>query len=174
MIGDRELQDLARAVVNAADAAGLMVVTAESCTGGMVAAALTDVPGSSSAVFGGFVTYANEAKTAMLGVPAELIATNGAVSAPVARAMAEGAIANSQAGVAVSITGIAGPGGGSEAKPVGLVHFATAVRGGETVHAVEKFGDLGRHDVRLAAAKRSLKLVLNAIAEVQSGESRLS
>jgi nicotinamide-nucleotide amidase len=108
---------------------GLTLATAESCTGGLIAAALTSVPGSSATVLAGFVTYSNEAKAAMLGVDPALIAEVGAVSEPVARAMAEGALARSGADLAVSVTGIAGPGGATPGKPVGLVHLAVATRG---------------------------------------------
>ncbi len=153
------LLNRAAAVLAACEADGVKVATAESCTGGMVAAALTAIAGSSSVVDRGFVTYSNEAKTEMLGVPAELIATHGAVSEPVARAMAEGALAHARADLAVAVTGIAGPGGGSADKPVGLVHFARAERGGPTLHRVEVFaGD--RAQVRLAAAMLALDLLL--------------
>lgn len=141
---------------------GLKAATAKSCTGGLVAAALTAIPGSSDVVDRGFVTYSNAAKTEMLGVPAPLIAAHGAVSEPVARAMAEGAIAHSDADVAVAITGIAGPGGGSDAKPVGLVHFAAARRGGATVHLERRYGDLGRSAIRSAALRDALDLLEKA------------
>ncbi len=138
--------------------AGLRLATAESCTGGMVASALTAVAGSSAVVERGFVTYSNEAKTEMLGVAADLIAAHGAVSEAVARAMAEGAIAHSHADVAVAVTGIAGPGGGSADKPVGLVHFARAARDGATIHRREVFtGD--RDAVRCQAAATALALL---------------
>ncbi len=138
---------------------GLTVATAESCTGGLVAAALTAIPGSSDVVDRGFVTYSNDAKVDMLGVPAALIATHGAVSEPVARAMAEGALRASTAGVTVSLTGIAGPGGGSAGKPVGLVHLAAARRGGPTLHLERRYGDLGRAGIREAALRDALDLV---------------
>src|SRR3982751_3041231 len=121
---------LARSLLDLCRSRKLTIATAESCTGGLVAAALTAIPGSSDVVDRGFVTYSNAAKTEMLGVPADLIATHGAVSEPVARAMAEGALSRSNADVAVAITGIAGPDGGSDAKPVGLVHLAAARNGG--------------------------------------------
>jgi len=138
---------------------GLMAATAESCTGGLVAAALTAVPGSSDVVDRGFVTYSNTAKSELLGVDPALIARHGAVSEPVARAMAEGAIARSLAGVAVAITGVAGPGGGSAAKPVGLVHLAAHRRGGETLHLERRYGDIGRGAVRAAALADALDLL---------------
>jgi nicotinamide-nucleotide amidase len=139
-------------------AAGLTLATAESCTGGLVAAALTAIPGSSAVVERGFVTYSNRAKTEMLGVPAEVIAAEGAVSEAVARAMAEGALAHSQADIAVAITGIAGPTGATPGKPVGLVHLACARRGATTRHSREVFaGD--RDAVRLQAAMAALGMI---------------
>ncbi|MFK7791738.1 MAG: CinA family protein [Devosiaceae bacterium] len=140
-------------------AANLMVATAESCTGGMIAAALTDIAGSSAAVERGFVTYSNEAKQEMLGVSPNLIRQYGAVSEQVARAMAEGALANSKANVAVSVTGVAGPGGGSEEKPVGTVHFACACRGQPTVHSHQLFAGLNRAEVRQASVLHAFKLI---------------
>ena len=144
---------------------GVRVVTAESCTGGLVAALLTEVAGSSDVLDRGFVTYSNAAKAEAIGVPAELISLHGAVSEPVARAMAEGALAASHAQVAVAITGVAGPGGGSADKPVGLVHFATARRRGTTQAHVERYGDLGRAGVRLAAVRTALKLLGGRMAD---------
>ncbi|HLO75137.1 MAG TPA: CinA family protein [Magnetospirillum sp.] len=126
-------RDGAIQVLEVCKAGGLMVATAESCTGGLVAAALTAIPGSSSVVDRGFVTYSNAAKAQMLGVPMALIDTHGAVSEQVARAMAEGALDHSQAHVAVAVTGVAGPDGGSADKPVGLVHFAAARRDGAVI-----------------------------------------
>jgi nicotinamide-nucleotide amidase len=151
--------DRARRVVERATAAGLMIATAESCTGGLVAGLLTSIPGSSAVVDRGFVTYTNEAKTEMLGVPRDLLARVGAVSAEVALAMAEGAITHSRADLAVSITGIAGPGGGSAAKPVGLVHFAAVRRAGPSLAQEARFGDIGRDAIRLAAAETALDLL---------------
>lgn len=154
--------ELARAVLEACRSAGLTVATAESCTGGMVAAALTDVPGSSDVVERGFITYSNAAKTEMLGVPSGIIEAHGAVSEPVARAMAEGALARSPADLAVAITGIAGPGGGSAVKPEGLVHFACARRDRPTTHARVEFGPLGRVEVRLRSVRQALRMLLDA------------
>ena len=152
------LKDDAVAVLDACRTAGLMLATAESCTGGMVAAALTAVAGSSEVVERGFVTYSNAAKQEMLGVPAALFPRPGAVSEEVARAMAEGALAHSRADLAVAVTGIAGPGGGSAAKPVGLVHFACARTGTPTRHRREVFaGD--REAVRLQAARVALAML---------------
>ena len=141
----------------------LKIATAESCTGGLVAALLTEISGSSAVVERGFVTYSNEAKTELIGVPADLIATHGAVSEPVARAMAEGALAHSRADVAVGITGVAGPTGGTAAKPVGLVHFGLARKGAATVHLERRYGDLGREIVRRRAVEDALSLLEQAV-----------
>jgi nicotinamide-nucleotide amidase len=140
-------------------AKGLTVVTAESCTGGLVAAALTDAPGASKVVDGGFVTYSNEAKQKCLGVSAALLKEYGAVSEQVARAMAEGALKNSPADLAVSVTGIAGPEGGTPEKPVGLVHFAAARRGGLVIHREKRFGDPGRGQIRRDSAMEAIALL---------------
>lgn len=153
---------LAEAVVAASRRSGLMVATAESCTGGLVAGAITAIPGSSEALDRGFVTYSNAAKAAMLGVALDLIDAHGAVSEPVARAMAQGAVAMSGAEVSVSITGIAGPGGGSDEKPVGLVHFAASGPQG-TLHQVRRFGDIGRDGVRSASVRVALEMLLERL-----------
>lgn len=157
-----DIQALARQVIDRARARGLMIATAESCTGGLVAGALTDVAGSSAAVERGFVTYSNAAKASMLGVPMDLIDAHGAVSEPVARAMAAGALAHSEAAVVVSVTGVAGPGGGSAEKPVGLVHFAAAGPDG-LIHVERRFGDQGRLAIRLESVRVALTLLLNRI-----------
>jgi nicotinamide-nucleotide amidase len=136
-----------------------MAATAESCTGGLIAGLLTEIPGSSNVVERGFVVYSNAAKKELLAVPAKTLAQHGAVSEQTARAMAEGALAKSRADVAVSVTGIAGPGGGTAAKPVGLVHFACARSGRRTVAREERFGDIGREAVRLASVKVGLDLL---------------
>lgn len=141
---------------------GLVVATAESCTGGLIAGALTSVAGSSWAVDCGFVTYSNEAKAALLGVPEELIGRVGAVSEEVARAMAEGALARSRADLAISVTGIAGPDGGTPQKPVGLVHFALARKAGETTHDSQLFAGLDREGVRAATVDHALEMLLAA------------
>jgi nicotinamide-nucleotide amidase len=159
----QDIETLAVAVVDAARRSGVLIATAESCTGGLVAGALTGVAGSSTVFDCGFVTYSNEAKAGMIGVPGEIIATHGAVSEPVARAMAEGALQHSRATLAVSITGIAGPGGGSDSKPVGLVHFGVSDEGG-TGHVAHRFGDLGREAVRLASMRVALTLLLDRLA----------
>ncbi|MDX2289628.1 MAG: CinA family protein [Hyphomicrobiaceae bacterium] len=141
---------------------GLSLVTAESCTGGLIAAALTAVPGASDVVDRGHVTYSNAAKTEMLGVSSALIADKGAVSAEVARAMAVGALEKSTAAVAVAVTGIAGPGGGSGAKPIGLVHLAVAM-GTRVVHEERRFGDLGRDGIRSATVAAAFALIERVI-----------
>lgn len=153
----------AAALIAAAAARGLRLATAESCTGGLVAALLTEVPGASSVFECGFVTYSNAAKSAMLGVHPALIDAHGAVSAAVARAMALGAIGHCSADIAVAITGIAGPGGGSAAKPVGLVHFACARRDGTLVAAEVQFGTASRSTIRLLAAEKALAFLAEAI-----------
>lgn len=152
---------LATAVLRAAREAGLMIATAESCTGGMIAAALTDVPGSSDVVDCGFVTYSNAAKQSMLGVQEATLASYGAVSEQVAREMAEGALAHSRAALAVSTTGIAGP-GGSEFKPEGRVCFALARQGQSTRTETMDFGAPGRDEVRIRARNHALSLLLRA------------
>ena len=165
MAGSDEIRALAAEVLKACEARGLMVATAESCTGGMVAAALTDIPGSSSVVERGFITYSNAAKAEMLGVPITLTEDPGAVSEPVARAMAMGALNHSRASLAVAITGVAGPGGGTASKPEGLVHFACARRGGSTTHTRIEFGALGRDQVRAASVRQALKMLLTTATE---------
>lgn len=152
----------AKAVIAAAVARRRMLATAESCTGGLVAGALTQIAGSSTVVDRGFITYSNAAKSRMLGIDPALIETHGAVSEAVARAMAEGAIRHSDALVTVSVTGIAGPGGGSPDKPVGLVHFAAAGPAG-TTHVERRFGDIGRDAVRLASVRQALNLLLDCL-----------
>ncbi len=140
-----------------------MIVTAESCTGGLIAGVLTAIAGSSAVVERGFVVYSNRAKAEDLGVDPALIAHFGAVSEAVARAMAKGALNRAQAGLALSCTGIAGPGGGSAAKPVGRVHIAVARRNGETAHRQIDYGDIGREAVRLATVRDALALAAAAL-----------
>ena len=154
-----DIQILARQVIETAAARGLVLVTAESCTGGLVAGALTAIAGSSAVVERGFVTYSNASKTELLAVPADLIEACGAVSEPVARAMARGALAGSGADLSVSVTGVAGPGGGTAEKPVGLVHFSAVGPNGE-IHAMHRFGDIGREQVRLASVRVALGMLL--------------
>ena len=158
-----DIDDLAERVLGQARAQGLTIATAESCTGGLVAGALTAIAGSSDVFDGGLVTYSNAAKTRLLGVDAALIAEVGAVSEPVARAMATGAVQRVHAGLSVAVTGIAGPGGGGADKPVGLVHFATADASGETRHREMRFGDLGRAAVRSASVKVALEMLLERL-----------
>ena len=159
-----DIQASAATVIAAALKAGVMVTTAESCTGGLVSGALTAVAGSSAVLDRGFVTYSNEAKIEMLGVPGDRLLQFGAVSEPVARAMALGAVARSRATASVSITGVAGPGGGSAEKPVGLVHFAAAGPSGAVVHVERRFGDAGREAVRLESVRVALALLLEAVS----------
>jgi nicotinamide-nucleotide amidase len=158
-----ELVEAARRVIEANRAEGRKIAVAESCTGGLVAAALTEIPGSSDVLGCGFVTYSNEAKVSLLGVSVEMIETFGAVSIAVAWAMARGALEQSGADTAVAITGVAGPGGGSEKKPVGTVVFGRARKGAdpEDIAADKRhFGDLGRGGVRLQAALCALELLM--------------
>lgn len=160
---DDQVRALAEKVIAANKAAGRTVATAESCTGGLVAGALTDIPGSSAVFERGFVTYSNEAKRETLGVGQDLLDTFGAVSVATAWAMARGALGHSRADVAVAITGIAGPDGGSPRKPVGTVVFAFARRGEDTetpTADVKQFGDVGRAEVRRQAVLCALELLL--------------
>ena len=165
MIADAALLACAEALIARYAAAGRKLATAESCTGGLVAGLLTAVPGSSAVLERGFVTYSNDAKAEAIGVPAELIAAEGAVSEPVARAMAEGALSHSRADVAVAITGIAGPGGGSARKPVGLVHFGLAATGAPTRHLERRYGDLGRGEIRRRAVEDAVALLEGALPD---------
>lgn len=157
-----DIERLAREVIENGAARRRMVATAESCTGGLVSGALTAVAGSSAVVERGFVTYSNAAKSELLGVPADLIEVEGAVSEAVARAMAAGALTRSKADIAVAVTGVAGPGGGSPGKPVGLVHFAAAGPAG-LIHVERRFGDIGREAVRLESVTVALGLLLDRI-----------
>ncbi len=154
----------ARQLLDRMRARNVMLVTAESCTGGLIAGLFTEIAGSSDVVERGYVTYSNAAKMSCLGVGEDLLAKYGAVSAEVARAMAQGALANSNASLAVSVTGIAGPGGGSAEKPVGLVHLGAALKGGPVLHLEKRFGDIGRADIRLASVRAALKLIGCAIS----------
>lgn len=156
-----DIARLAEDTIAALKQTGLTIATAESCTGGLIAGALTSVSGSSDVVYGGFVTYANEAKIAMIGVPFGMLRQHGAVSEEVAIAMADGALTSAGTHVAVAVTGIAGPNGGSAEKPVGLVHFAVATEDG-TTHVRKVFpGD--RDEIRHATVAQALQLVLKAI-----------
>jgi nicotinamide-nucleotide amidase len=156
---DATLHDPANRVLKLCRAHGLRVATAESCTGGLVAAALTEIAGSSDVVDCGFVTYSDEAKAALLSVPAATLKRHGAVSEQTAMAMAAGALKNSRADLAVSITGIAGPGGGSKQKPIGLVYFAAASRDGRRIARKRLFGKIGRRRVRLRSVVEALRLL---------------
>ena len=159
--------DLAERATRALDACrrlGLKVATVESCTGGLVATALTEIAGSSEVVERGFVTYSNEAKSELVGVPSTLIEAVGAVSEEVARAMAEGGLMRSHADIAVAITGIAGPSGGTPAKPIGLVHIAAARREASIVHERHVF-EGNRQGIRIASAIRALDLVVQLATE---------
>jgi nicotinamide-nucleotide amidase len=160
---DDLIRDGAVRVLDACRQRGLKVATAESCTGGLVSGALTEIPGSSDVVDRGFVTYSNTAKEAMLGVPRDVLERHGAVSGETAYAMAAGALAMSGADLAVAVTGIAGPGGGSAEKPVGLVHFAAAARSGRRIHREKRFGDIGRSSVRARSVAEALSM-LEALA----------
>jgi nicotinamide-nucleotide amidase len=187
MMFDAALLDQARKVLDGARAKNIRIVTAESCTGGLIAGLLTEIPGSSDVVERGFVTYSNEAKEESLGVPTALLRKYGAVSDHVARAMADGALRHSRAQLAIAVTGIAGPGGGSVERPVGLVYIAVARlpharvsalegevpfagsrasegRRGENISSHEfRFGDVGRGEVRLATMREALKLLASAL-----------
>ena len=154
-----DLTARAAALLDRCRAAGLTIATAKSCTGGLVSGLLTEIPGSSAVFERGFVVYSNEAKQELLGIPADTLERRGAVSEPTARAMAEGALKASLADLAVSVTGVAGPDGGTAEKPVGLVWFALAQRGAPTVAHEERFGDLGREAVRLASVRVALELL---------------
>ncbi len=158
-----DVETLARLLLDEARTRGWRITTAESCTGGLIAGALTDIAGSSDVVDRGFVTYSNRAKSEMLDVPGDMIADYGAVSEPVARAMAEGALAHSSAHLAVAVTGVAGPGGGTAMKPVGLVHLATAAVNGSIVHREERFIGLDRSGVRLATVRVALEMLRERI-----------
>ena len=154
------ISDLARQIISTYSAKGWMVATAESCTGGLIAAALTDIAGSSAVVDRGFVTYTNQAKIDLLGVLPETLEQFGAVSRETALQMSSGALMRSRAHVSVAVTGIAGPGGGSADKPVGLVHLAARCRDGRVIHREMRYGDLGRDGVRLATVETALGMVL--------------
>jgi nicotinamide-nucleotide amidase len=154
-----EIETLARLVIDDARERSLRIVTAESCTGGLVAGAICAIPGASDVFERGFVAYTNRAKQELLGVSGDLIADLGAVSEPIARMMAEGAVEHSHAHVAVAITGVAGPGGGSPMKPVGTVHFATARANQSVHHRMEMFDLDSRWDIQMAAVQTALEML---------------
>ncbi|WP_027665950.1 CinA family protein [Rhizobium leguminosarum] len=160
----QDIISTAEAIIRDFTAAGLMVSTAESCTGGLIAGALTEISGSSAVVDRGFVTYTNSAKIEILGVQAETLSRFGAVSEETARQMVHGALFRSRAEIAVAVTGIAGPGGGSAEKPVGLVHLATKSRAGTLIHRKMLYGDIGRSEVRLATIRTALEMVRSLLA----------
>ena len=161
---DAETRALAERVLEACRARGWKVATAKSCTGGLVAGALTEIAGSSDVIDRGFVTYSNAAKMEMLGVPEAKLAAHGAVSKPTAEAMARGALARAGVGLTVSITGVAGPGGGSTEKPVGLVHFAAAAKDGRVIHREKRYGDLSRSEIRRLSVIEALTILLELSA----------
>lgn len=163
-----ELRHEAQTLLAEMRAGALMMTAAESCTGGLIMALMTDIAGSSSVVERGFVTYSNRAKEECLGVNPELIRRYGAVSEHVARAMAEGALVHSAADIAVSVTGIAGPEGGTPDKPVGLVHMAVALSGADTVHVAHTFKNTGRHDIRMHAVTAALKMLREVVLAAKS------
>lgn len=158
-----EMRRQAIAFLDAMRERGLQFASAESCTGGLIAALLTEIPGSSDVVDRGFVTYSNQAKNEMLGVKSELLAEFGAVSREVALAMADGALSHSSANVSVAVTGVAGPGGGTDAKPVGLVHIAASRSGSETLHKECRFGPLERAEIRARTVTEALALATRAM-----------
>lgn len=165
---DESLRASAAALLEAARRRGWHIATAESCTGGLIAGCLTAIPGSSDVVLCGFVTYDNAAKTRMLGVPPGLLERDGAVSETVARAMAEGALANSPAELAIACTGIAGPGGATATKPVGRVHIAVAAGGGAVRHLMRDYGEIGRDAVRRETVADALALARSLLDEGSS------
>ena len=156
---DADIAERARTLIEHCKAAGLTIATAESCTGGLVVAALTDIAGSSAVVDRGYITYSNEAKMEMLGVSAHTLEAHGAVSRETALQMSAGALLRSGADLAVAVTGIAGPSGGSAEKPVGLVHLAARDRRGHLHHIESRYGDIGRHGIRLATVQTALGML---------------
>lgn len=153
------LRNFAMLLLDDAEQARLKIATAESCTGGLLAALFTEIPGSSSVFERGFVTYSNRSKEEMLGVPGDALADYGAVSEPVARMMAEGALKNSRANIAIGITGVAGPGGGTKMKPVGTVHIACARENRAIIHEHLQLGEISRDAIRMAAVETALNLI---------------
>ena len=159
-IWPEDITDTARDIVADFTQRQLLIATAESCTAGLIAAAITEISGSSTVFDRGFVTYSNEAKREMIGVANATLKAHGAVSREVALEMAEGAIGNSGANISVAVTCIAGPGGGSEEKPVGLVHLAAARRGSKPIHREMRYGDIGRSGIRLATVHTALEMLI--------------
>jgi nicotinamide-nucleotide amidase len=165
---DPELIAQAQALLDLCRRKQLKIAAAESCTGGLLAAVVTEIPGSSDVFERGFVTYSNEAKQAMVGVASSVLERHGAVSRETAEAMAKGAIAHAPVDLAVSITGIAGPGGATAGKPVGLVHFAAASRRGQLIHRQRNYGDIGRAQVRRASVQEALAMLGELAAQEQA------
>lgn len=155
----------AEQIISLASQRGWMIATAESCTAGLIAATLTEVAGSSAVVDRGFVTYSNEAKMDMLTIPEDILVEHGAVSEPTAKAMARGALANSQASLSISVTGIAGPGGGSEEKPVGLVHFGLATEQ-DLINDIQIFKNHNRAQVRALTVDHALAMIIQRLQEI--------
>jgi nicotinamide-nucleotide amidase len=164
MLYSQDMLDLARDFLNAMREKGLKFASAESCTGGLIAGLLTEIAGSSDVIDRGFVTYSNEAKTALVNVPAELIAAHGAVSEEVVRAMAEGALRNSLADISVAVSGVAGPSGGTADKPVGRVHIAASSKTNR-LHKRMDYGDLGRSEIRRRTVVDALTLAQELLRE---------
>jgi nicotinamide-nucleotide amidase len=161
---DDDIVEAAKRLLDICKRKNLLIATAESCTAGLVAGTLTEVPGTSSILDRGFITYSNQAKEDMVGVSAATLKTHGAVSRETAEEMARGALAHAPVDLAVSVTGIAGPDGGSAEKPVGLVHFAAASRSGALIHAEKRFGNIGRADVRKQSVLQAFRM-LHDLAE---------
>lgn len=159
-IWPKDIEDAAQTIVTDFAERGLLISTAESCTAGLIAGAITEIPGSSNVLDRGFVTYSNEAKREMIGVANATLKAHGAVSRTTALEMAQGAIGNSGANISIAVTGIAGPGGGTDEKPVGLVHLAAARTGHETLHREMRYGDIGRSAVRLATVRTALEMLI--------------
>jgi nicotinamide-nucleotide amidase len=164
---DDDIVDAARRLLDICRRKNLLIATAESCTAGLVAGTLTEIPGVSSMLDRGFITYSNAAKEEMLGVTAETLKKYGAVSRETAEEMARGALAHAPVDLAVSVTGIAGPDGGSAEKPVGLVHFAAAARGGRLIHAEKRFGNVGRANIRKQSVLQAFRM-LHDLAEQEA------
>ena len=169
---NQPMMKAARALLALCKARKLKLAAAESCTGGLLAATLTEIPGSSEVVDRGFVTYSNESKHEMLGVPVRTLEKYGAVSRETALAMAKGALANSPADITVAITGIAGPGGGSKQKPVGLVHIVAAARIGARAHRACEFGDIGRAKVREKSVLQALAMLIVLAKKIMPKKKR--
>jgi nicotinamide-nucleotide amidase len=157
-----EIEEFATRIIKEFTPRGLMVSTAESCTGGLIAGALTEIAGSSAVVDRGFITYTNDAKIDLIGISPDTLAAFGAVSKETALQMAHGALYRSRAAVSVAVTGVAGPGGGSAEKPVGLVHLSAQSRAGIILHREMRYGDIGRSAVRLATVKTALEMLIEA------------